>query len=122
MTITVVPNRNAIMLSVAYAVAVTEQAKMVAIGVFSGDSFIYPDCQPKFFAAFDVMQRLAVEGFADPNLRLEAPFMHLGKGKHQVVKLGASLGVPFADTWSCFKGGEKHCGKCGSCVERKQAF
>jgi len=120
MAITVVPNRNAIMLSVAYAVAVAEQANLVAVGVHSGDHFIYPDCRPSFLAAFDRMQRFAVEGFGDPSLRLEAPFMFLGK--HQIVTLGVSLGVPYADTWSCYKGDEKHCGRCGTCVERKHAF
>lgn len=120
MAITVVPNRNAIMLSIAYAIAVEEQADIVAIGVHSGDHFIYPDCRPDFIAAFDAMQRFAVEGFSMPNLRLEAPFMRIDK--YQIVKLGASLEVPYADTWSCYKGGEKHCGRCGTCVERKHAF
>lgn len=103
-----------------YAVAVAEKAHLVAAGVHSGDHFIYPDCRPDFIAAFDTMQRFAVEGFGDPSLRLEAPFMHLGK--HQIVKLGTSLGVPYADTWSCYKGDEQHCGRCGICVERKHAF
>src|SRR5947207_15111952 len=70
MSITVVPNRNAMMLSVAYAVAVTEQAQVVAIGVHAGDHFIYPDCRPAFISSFDTMQRIATEGFGDPNLRL----------------------------------------------------
>src|SRR5579863_8319028 len=91
MAITVVPNRNAIMLSVAYAAAVSERAHLVAVGVHSGDHFIYPDCRPNFIAAFDSMQRFAVEGSGDPNLKLEAPFMHLGK--HQIVQLGTALGV-----------------------------
>lgn len=120
MAITVVPNRNAIMLSVAYAIAVEEQADIVALGVHSGDHFIYPDCRPSFLHAFDAMQRSAVEGFGKPNLRLEAPFMHLDK--YQIVKLGTALGVPYADTWSCYNGNEKHCGRCGTCVERKHAF
>ncbi len=120
MAITVVPNRNAMMLSVAYAVAVAEHAQIVAIGVHAGDHFIYPDCRPAFIAAFDAMQRLAVEGFGEPNLRLEAPFMHLAK--HEIVSLGISLGVRFSDTWSCYKGREKHCGRCGTCGERKHAF
>jgi len=120
MAITVVPNRNAMMLSVAYAVAVAEQAKVVAFGVHAGDHFIYPDCRPTFIAAFDTMQRVAVEGFGDPQLRLEAPFMHISKD--QIVQLGTSLQVPYVDTWSCYKGGEKHCGTCGTCVERKEAF
>jgi len=120
MAITVVPNRNAMMLSVAYAVAVAEHAHIVAIGVHAGDHFIYPDCRPAFIAAFDTMQRLAVEGFGEPNLRLEAPFLHLGK--HEIVSLGTKLGVSYRNTWSCYKGGEKHCGRCGTCVERKHAF
>lgn len=120
MAITVVPNRNAIMLSVAYAVAVAEQAQVVAIGVHSGDHFIYPDCRPAFIAAFAAMQQLALEGFSDPNLKLEAPFLQFGK--HQIVSLGTVLGVPYGQTWSCYNGGEKHCGRCGTCVERKHAF
>ena len=66
------------------------------------------------------MQRVAVEGFGDPQLRLEAPFMHISKD--QIVQLGTSLQVPYVDTWSCYKGGEKHCGTCGTCIERKEAF
>ena len=120
MAITVVPNRNAMMLSVAYAVAVAEQANVVAIGVHAGDHFIYPDCRPAFITAFDAMQRIAVEGFGEPQLRLEAPFMYISKD--QIVRLGTSLQVPYIDTWSCYKGGEKHCGTCGTCVERKEAF
>lgn len=120
MAITVVPNRNAMMLSVAYAVAVAEHATVVAVGVHAGDHFIYPDCRPNFITAFGAMQRLAVEGFGEPDLKLEAPFVHLNK--HQIVKLGTSLGVPYSDTWSCYKGGEMHCGTCGTCVERKHAF
>src|SRR6266699_6805260 len=93
MAITVVPNRNAMMLSVAYAVAVAEQAQVVAIGVHAGDHFIYPDCRPEFITSFDTMQRIATEGFGDPHLRLEAPFLHLGK--HQIVQLGTTLQVPY---------------------------
>ena len=120
MAITVVPNRNAIMLSVAYAAAVSERAHLVAVGVHAGDHFIYPDCRPGFINAFDAMQQQAVEGMAEPGLRLYAPFMHLNK--HEIVKIGTTLDVPYADTWSCYKGNEYHCGRCGTCVERKQAF
>jgi len=120
MAITVVPNRNAMMLSIAFAVAVAEQAQLVAMGVHSGDHFIYPDCRPSFVAAFDTMQKYAVAGFGHPDLRLEAPFLHLEK--YQIVKLGSSLGVPYVDTWSCYKGENQHCGCCGTCVERKHAF
>ncbi|MFL5652776.1 MAG: 7-cyano-7-deazaguanine synthase QueC [Ktedonobacteraceae bacterium] len=120
MAITVVPNRNAIMLSVAYAVAVAERANLVAAGMHAGDHFIYPDCRPAFIDAFHAMERLAVEGFGEANLRLEAPFVHLEK--YQIVTMGAALGVPYSDTWSCYKGNEQHCGRCGTCVERKHAF
>jgi 7-cyano-7-deazaguanine synthase len=120
MAITVVPNRNAIMLSVAYAVAVAEQAQIVAIGVHAGDHFIYPDCRPTFIEAFDAMERIATEGYSNPDLRLYAPFVQIGK--HDIVKIGHELGVPFELTWSCYKGGEKHCGTCGTCFERKEAF
>lgn len=120
MAITVVPNRNAIMLSLAYGIAVAENAEAVAIGVHAGDHFIYPDCRPDFLTAFASMQRRAVEGFGHPKLTLLAPFLHLGK--QQIVKLGSALQVPYGDTWSCYKGGEKHCGLCGTCVERREAF
>ena len=120
MAVTVVPNRNAILLSIAYGIAVDTQADVVAIGVHGGDHFIYPDCRPGFIRAFDAMQREAVEGFGQPELRLEAPFLHLSK--RQVVQLGNSLHVPFEQTWSCYKGGEYHCGTCGTCYERKEAF
>ena len=120
MAITVVPNRNAIMLSVAYAVAVAERVNLVAAGVHAGDHFIYPDCRPTFIKAFDAMERLAVEGFGEANLRLETPFVHLEK--YQIITMGAALGVPYSDTWSCYKGNEQHCGRCGTCVERKYAF
>ena len=120
MAITVVPNRNAIMLSIAFGIAVAEQSEIVAAGVHAGDHFIYPDCRPVFIKAFDEMQRAAVEGFGNSKLKLEAPFMNLGK--HQIVHLGNAIGVPYADTWSCYKGGEKHCGTCGTCNERKEAF
>ena len=120
MAITVVPNRNAIMLSIAYGIAAAEEAEIVAIGVHSGDHFIYPDCRPEFINSFEQMQKFALEGMGHPKLKLQAPFLALGK--HQIVHLGQSLDVPFVDTWSCYKGGARHCGTCGTCVERKEAF
>jgi 7-cyano-7-deazaguanine synthase len=117
---TVVPNRNAIMLTVAYAVAVSSMADVVALGVHSGDHAIYPDCRTEFVNSFDIMQKFAVEGFGNPNLHLYAPFV--GMGKHDIAAMGAELGVPYVETWSCYKGGEIHCGKCGTCAERKEAF
>ena len=120
MAITVVPNRNAIMLSIAYGVAVSEGADLVAIGVHVGDHPIYPDCRPDFISAFDAMERLATEGYSSPNLKLLAPFIQMTKS--DIVTIGATLGVPYQNTWSCYKGNEYHCGKCGTCVERKEAF
>jgi 7-cyano-7-deazaguanine synthase len=120
MAITVVPNRNAIMLSLAYGVAVAEGAEVVATGVHAGDHFVYPDCRPQFIGAFDEMQKKAVEGFGDKSLRLCAPFVEWSKA--DIVAAGARLGVPYADTWSCYEGGEVHCGLCATCGERRASF
>ncbi len=120
MRITVVPNRNAVMLAIAYAAAVSEQAEAVAIGVHSGDHFIYPDCRPEFVQAFDTMERLATRGHSALGLRLYAPFVAMSKG--DIVRVGTALGVDYSVTWSCYKGGAVHCGTCGTCVERKEAF
>ncbi len=120
MSITIVPNRNALFLTVAYAAAVAENAEVVATGVHAGDHFVYPDCRPAFIESFDAMQRVAVEGCGHPELHLEAPFVQ--KTKADIVALGATLGVPFEHTWSCYEGREIHCGRCGTCVERKEAF
>ena len=90
---TVVPDRNAILLSVAFGVAVAEGAELVAIGVHAGDHPIYPDCRPDFIAAFDAMQRLATDGYSVAGLRLDAPFVKLGK--HDVqdrTQTGRALG------------------------------
>jgi 7-cyano-7-deazaguanine synthase len=120
MAITIVPNRNAIMLAVAYGVAVAEHAEVVAAGMHAGDHPVYPDCRPAFLESFAAMQRVAVEGSGNPNLRLHAPFV--GFNKTDIVALGARLRVPFEETWSCYEGGEVHCGRCGTCVERREAF
>ena len=117
---TVVPNRNAILLSVATGVAVATGAEVVATAVHAGDHPIYPDCRPAFIEAFEHLVRVGNEGFAHPDLRVEARF--LDKSKAEIVGLGAALGVPFAETWSCYRGGELHCGRCGTCVERREAF
>jgi 7-cyano-7-deazaguanine synthase len=120
MAITIVPNRNAIMLAVAYGVAVAENAEVVAAGMHAGDHPVYPDCRPAFLESFEAMQRIAVEGSGYPDLRLHAPFV--GSKKTDIVALGARLGVPFEETWSCYEGGDVHCGRCGTCVERREAF
>lgn len=120
MAMTVVPNRNAIMLSIAWGVAVSEQATLVATGVHTGDHAIYPDCRPEFIKAFDRMACKATEGYAPKDLAVWAPYVQMTKA--DIVRRGAVLGVPFAETWSCYEGGEVHCGACGTCVERREAF
>jgi 7-cyano-7-deazaguanine synthase len=120
MAATVVPNRNAILLAVAYGVAVARGIATVAVGVHAGDHAVYPDCRPEFVAAFDAMERVATEGYAAPGLSLLAPF--IGLRKQDIVARGAQLGVPFAQTWSCYRGAAVHCGTCGTCTERIEAF
>lgn len=118
MKITVVPNRNAIMLTIAYGIAAAKGAEAVAAAVHGGDHFIYPDCRPPFIEAFQTMQNHALEGLA--TITLFTPFVN--RSKAEIVAAGRDLGVPFAETWSCYKGGELHCGRCGTCVERQEAF
>lgn len=120
MRATVVPNRNAIMLDVAVARAVSAGADAVVFGAHAGDHPIYPDCRPVFLRAFEQMAVTANEGFAHPQFRVLAPFIDVVKS--DIAAFGAQLGVPFADTWSCYKGGAVHCGTCGTCVERREAF
>ena len=119
MKATIVPNRNAIMLSIATGMAVADKVNVLATGVHAGDHFIYPDCRPEFFYTFSAAMRLANEGDVN-ELLLEAPFISWTKS--DIVKYGNKLGVDFTQTWSCYKGGDKHCGKCGTCVERIEAF
>ncbi|SMX29228.1 7-cyano-7-deazaguanine synthase [Pelagimonas phthalicica] len=118
MKVTVVPNRNAIMLSIAYGIAAAKGDTGVATAVHGGDHFIYPDCRPAFTEAFDTMQCAALDGYAD--VSLVTPFVH--KTKADIVTEGVAANTPFADTWSCYKGGTHHCGRCGTCVERREAF
>lgn len=118
MRITVVPNRNAIMLAIAFGVAAARQAEAVGVAVHGGDHFIYPDCRPDFIDAFQAMQNRALDGYA--NVRLYAPFVHASKA--DIVTEGARHATPFDQTWSCYKGDDVHCGRCGTCVERQEAF
>lgn len=120
MKLTVVPNRNALFLSIAWGVAVAEGAEIVAAGMHAGDHLTYPDCRPDFIAAMDHALRLATEGHRLDNLHLYVPFLLQTKG--QIVQEGNRLGVPFAETWTCYKGGDQHCGTCGACRSRQDAF
>ena len=120
MEATVVPNRNAMMLTVATALAVSTGAKAVATAVHAGDHAIYPDCRPDFIDAMTKMERIACEGFIDPEFEIAAPFVN--KTKTEICGLGSSLNVPWEETWSCYEGGSVHCGLCGTCTERREAF
>lgn len=120
MKTTVVPNRNAIMLSIAWGHAVALGAQKVAFGAHHGDSFVYPDCRPEFRLKIEEAFRLGNEGLGDPSLSLYAPLIHYTKA--QIVKLGEVLQVPFESTWSCYRGEHLHCGTCGTCTERILAF
>ena len=118
MRITAVPNRNAIMLAIAFGIAAARGADAVATAVHGGDHFIYPDCRPGFTEAFETMQRQALAGVAD--VRLYTPYVHTDKAA--IAAEGVRLGVDYTRSWSCYKGGEIHCGRCGTCVERREAF
>jgi 7-cyano-7-deazaguanine synthase len=120
MRATVVPNRNAIMLSIATGIAVAEGASVVATGVHAGDHYIYPDCRPQFIDALSLAFQYGTEGHAPGDFALVAPFVELTKA--DIAGMGHELGVDYSITWSCYKGGEIHCGRCGTCVERIEAF
>jgi len=119
MSITVVPNRNMMMLSIAAAVAVNAGYKYVAAGMHAGDHDVYPDCRPEFLSSTWQTMMLANRGFIDPNFELLAPFAD--KTKNDIAEWAYKLSVPLHETWSCYKGGDIHCGRCGTCVERLEA-
>ena len=116
MKATVVPNRNMILLSVATGWAVSQKFDRIAYAAHSGDHAIYPDCRTEFA---DVLGE-AIEMADWQKVSLHRPFVDISKA--DIVKLGHNLDVPFDKTWSCYKGLELHCGKCGTCVERREAF
>jgi 7-cyano-7-deazaguanine synthase len=120
MKITVVPNRNAIMLSIGWGIAITDGASMVATGVHWGDAAVYPDCRVEFVESLTKTLRIATEGFCDPALEIAAPFVT--KTKADIAKIGSDLNVDFAQTWSCYQGGMVHCSKCGTCTERRESM
>jgi len=116
---TVVPNRNMIMLSIAAGYAKSIGFDYIAFAAHGGDHFIYPDCRPGFVDILTAAIRSAF-GHSDDAPKLIAPFVDFDKT--DIVRMGHMLKVPFKITWSCYKGRVKHCGKCGTCVERKEAF
>lgn len=113
---TVVPFRNAIMLSIATGYAESIGAEAVAIAAHSGDHAVYPDCRDEFMDSF----ASSMEHGTYADIQLLRPYV--GIRKEGIAEIGNDLGVDFAQTYSCYNGGEIHCGKCGTCVERKEAF
>ena len=113
---TVVPFRNGIMLAVAAGIAESMGADGVVIAAHAGDHAIYPDCREPFMRA--MAEAMAAGTYA--GIRLLRPFIDMDKAG--IARRGAELGVDFAETWSCYKGGQLHCGVCGTCVERREAF
>lgn len=113
---TVVPNRNMVLLSLAGSYALGIGAKSVWYGAHGGDHAIYPDCRTEFVKAM----RLALELCDWAELQLEAPYLDMTK--EEILWRGLSLEVDYSLTWTCYVGGKLACGKCGSCIERREAF
>ncbi|MES2598300.1 MAG: 7-cyano-7-deazaguanine synthase QueC [Verrucomicrobiota bacterium] len=113
---TVVPFRNGIMLAIACGIAESREAEGLVIAAHAGDHTIYPDCREPFMQAMADSMR---EG-TYARIELLRPFIAMDKTA--IAKLGNELGIDFAHTWSCYKGGALHCGTCGTCVERREAF
>lgn len=113
---TVVPFRNGIMLGVACAIAEDKGLRRVMIANHGGDHTIYPDCRPAFI---DAMSQ-AMQAGTYAGVSVWAPYTNITKA--DIARHGKQLGLDYRDTWSCYKGGRKHCGKCGTCVERREAL
>ena len=113
---TVVPFRNGIMLAIACGLAESRGLKRLMIANHAGDHAIYPDCREGFVKAMSLATQ---EGTYD-HICIYAPYTNLTKG--EIVRHGKALGLDYSETWSCYKGGEVHCGKCGTCVERREAL
>lgn len=113
---TVVPFRNGIMLAIACGLAESRGLKAVLIANHAGDHAIYPDCRATFISSMS--EAMAYGTYR--NVTIEAPYT--GISKTDIAKIGKQLGIDYSKTYSCYKGGEKHCGKCGTCVERKEAL
>lgn len=113
---TIVPNRNAVLLSVAASVALANACNRVVIGVHADDHAVYPDCRPEFIAAAGNMIRLATGN----RVELEAPYLHWAKA--DIVLAAYRMRVDFVDTWSCYTPGPLHCGVCDACTGRHRAF
>lgn len=116
MASTVVPFRNGIMLSIAAGIAESNGLKYIMMANHGGDHAIYPDCRSEFVDAFDK----AVQTGTYIGVRLLTPYTKWTKS--DIARRGAELGIDYSETWSCYKGGEVHCGKCGTCTERREAL
>lgn len=113
---TVVPFRNGIMLAIAAGMAEDRRLARILMANHSGDHAIYPDCRPEFVQALTA----AVQAGTYNGVELFTPYTHWTKT--DIARRGKELGIDYSKTWSCYKGGEKHCGKCGTCTERRQAL
>lgn len=120
MLVTVVPNRNTMMLSLAWTIACANDASLLAFGPHKGDNYVYADCREEYFEAMNHSLRLGTIDSRRDELNLSAPFIQMTK--IDIVKIGDKLNVPFEKTWSCYDGLEVHCGTCGTCRQRKEAF
>lgn len=116
MKATVVPFRNGIMLSIAAGFAESREAEGLVIAAHSGDHAVYPDCREEFMRPMAE----AIRQGTYVGIEVLRPFIAIRK--EDIAARGHELGVDFSQTWSCYKGGEIHCGKCGTCVERREAF
>ena len=113
---TVVPFRNGIMLAIAAGMAESNDLQYIMMANHGGDHTIYPDCRPEFVEAFGK----ATQAGTYNGVRLLSPYCNMTKG--EIAARGKALGIDYSETWSCYRGGEKHCGKCGTCVERREAL
>jgi 7-cyano-7-deazaguanine synthase len=112
----IVPNRNMAFLSMAISYAIKLEADSVYYACHAGDAHIFPDCRAGFASAMNAA------GLACDDFPVGVKFPYIDMTKAEVVRLGAQLCVPFEMTWTCYRGKERHCGRCGACVERREAF
>lgn len=113
---TVVPFRNGIMLAIACGIAESNGFTKVMIANHSGDHAIYPDCRATFINSMSEAMSYGTYN----RVKIDAPYT--GMSKTDIARIGKYMGIDYSETWSCYKGGEHHCGKCGTCVERKEAL
>ncbi len=113
---TVVPFRNGIMLAIAAGIAESNELQRVLIANHGGDHTIYPDCRPDFIKAIDAATKAGTYN----NVEVFAPYTNITKS--DIARIGARLGIDYSKTWSCYRGGKIHCGRCATCLERRAAL